>query len=605
MPGHKDFLSARPGRSYPILDFAQRTDFAQGSNFSQGAEFAQNTPAPESLAGEWADSHSIEEMLRDSQRSFATLANHVPQLVWMCTPDGMNIYFNQRWVDYTGLSLDESYGTGWSKPFHPEERQIALDAWQEAVRTHGKYSVESRLRAADGSYRWFLVRGEPLGGLNGNVLRWCGTCTDIEEFKQAETMLRTGRKHMESVVNSLPCCVALISGESGESGGDLRLQLVNPSYQALAPGRPMAGKTVDEVWPELYPGFGDVCREVLAMGKPCFADDQPLDLSRFEGGPAQRTYFSWSIHRMDLGENHEVGLLTTGWETTERKRAEEALLRSEKLASAARMASSIAHEVNNPLAAVMNTLYLARMNADDTDAVRRYLDMADGELKRIVHLTRQTLGFYRESSLPIDTSVAITLDGALDLLSAKIKAKEATVIREYRGDPHTMAIPGELLQVFSSLLLNSLEAIGDGGQIRLRLSEITCPPDGRAVLRVSVADTGRGIEAATLPRIFEPLFTTKTDTGSGLGLWVARQIVEKHGGAIRLRTQTAAGRSGTTFSVLLPVQPVTPDGQPSSGPKYEPDALPNKAPGRQGNSVPGWQPNRESEQPSPRLLLLR
>jgi PAS domain S-box-containing protein len=131
-----------------------------------------------------------EKALLESEAKFRTLANFVPQMVWMCTPDGLNIYFNQRWVDYTGMALEESYGKGWNTPFHAEDKQLAWDAWTCAVATGETYRVESRLRAADDSYRWFLMQGVPLRDASGNIAMWFGSCTDIEDMKQAEQGMR-------------------------------------------------------------------------------------------------------------------------------------------------------------------------------------------------------------------------------------------------------------------------------------------------------------------------------------------------------------------------------------------------------------------------------
>jgi two-component system, cell cycle sensor histidine kinase and response regulator CckA len=138
-----------------------------------------------------------EAELRDSEQLFRTLAESVPQLVWMCQPDGMNIYFNQQWVDYTGLTLEESYGHGWNKPFHPDDRQRAWDAWQVATTKLGEYSIECRLRRADGEYRWWLIRGVPLRNAAGKVLKWFGTCTDIHEGKLAVEKLKLFRALIE------------------------------------------------------------------------------------------------------------------------------------------------------------------------------------------------------------------------------------------------------------------------------------------------------------------------------------------------------------------------------------------------------------------------
>ena len=245
---------------------------------------------------------------------------------------------------------------------------------------------------------------------------------------------------------------------------------------------------------------------------------------------------------------------------TQRKQAEEALLRSEKLASVGRMAASVAHEINNPLSAVTNTLYLAKSSLYEPGLAQVYLDMADDELKRVSHITRQTLGFYRETSTPTTVSVNAIANSAVDLLVAKVKLKRAKVERQFDGDLGVTAVGGELRQVFSNLVANSLDAIAEGGAIKVRVSKSTCVNTGQARVRVTVADNGNGIAAATLPHIFEPLFTTKETTGSGLGLWVSKQIIDKHKGSIRVRSSTNGICRGTTFSVLIPVN-AEPTGQ--------------------------------------------
>ncbi len=132
------------------------------------------------------ESKQAEIALRESEEEFHSLAEAMPQLVWIARADGWNIYFNQHWMDYTGLTLEESLGRGWNKPFHPDDRQRGWDAWRNAVATTGIYMVESRLRRADGEYRWWLLRGVPLQDAGGNILKWFGTCTDIHDLKMAE-----------------------------------------------------------------------------------------------------------------------------------------------------------------------------------------------------------------------------------------------------------------------------------------------------------------------------------------------------------------------------------------------------------------------------------
>lgn len=237
---------------------------------------------------------------------------------------------------------------------------------------------------------------------------------------------------------------------------------------------------------------------------------------------------------------------------TARKQAEEALLRSERLASLGRMAATISHEINNPLEALTNLLFLAS-HAEGLPAIaRERLDEADTELRRIAHITRQSLGFYRESSAPALTNLNDVVESTIELLKGKIRARQVTVERQWRSEQPITAVAGELRQVFSNLLANSLDAVDDGGIVKVRTSSCMLR-DGRRGVRITVADNGKGIEPQARKHVFEPLYTTKGVIGTGLGLWVSRQIVEKHRGFIRMRSRQTGAHKGSTFSVLLPV----------------------------------------------------
>ena len=247
-----------------------------------------------------------------------------------------------------------------------------------------------------------------------------------------------------------------------------------------------------------------------------------------------------------------IGYLLIGTDNTARKQAEEALLRSEMLASAGRMAASIAHEINNPLDAMMNTLYLIRTTVGLPAQALEFLDIADGELLRIAHITRQTLGFYREFSAATSNSASDLISSVVNLLQAKIKANGAEVEQQCDDQLQMMGIAGELRQVLANLLANSLDAIGLDRRIVLRASASVDPNNGNRRIRITVADCGHGMGIATTKQIFEPFFTTKGTVGTGLGLWVCKQLVEKNGGSIRVRSTTEEQRRGTTFSVTLP-----------------------------------------------------
>jgi two-component system, NtrC family, sensor kinase len=260
-----------------------------------------------------------------------------------------------------------------------------------------------------------------------------------------------------------------------------------------------------------------------------------------------------SVRQHELTEAAELLVTQLQSEIVARKKTEEALTRSEKLASVGRMAAVLAHEINNPLAAVMGIIYLMQNTNNLPASVAENLERADGELKRIAHITRQTLGFYRESLHLAAFYVAPLLGSVLDLLKSKIQSRRATVEEQCDPNLEMTAMQGEVRQVISNLLLNSLDSIDTGGRVVLRASISTSPTDRSQRVRITVSDDGRGIDESVLPQIFEAFFTTKGAIGNGLGLWVSKQIVDKHGGSIQVRTATVGPQHGTTFSVILPM----------------------------------------------------
>jgi PAS domain S-box-containing protein len=238
-------------------------------------------------------------------------------------------------------------------------------------------------------------------------------------------------------------------------------------------------------------------------------------------------------------------------DVSDRKKAQETLLRTEKLATLGRLAASIAHEINNPLEAATNLLYLVQISDGLPDEAKGRLDTAASELRRVAHITRQSLGFYRETSGPSEVSVTRLIDDTVDLLRGKIALKDIQVHRAWDGDVRMNAVPGELRQVFSNLLSNSLDALPPGGDILIRVKVLGGPEDPN--VRVTFADNGPGIPADMHPRIFDPFFSTKGDRGTGLGLWVTKQLVEKHGGLIRMRSRSQPPGTWTAFAVTLPM----------------------------------------------------
>lgn len=226
---------------------------------------------------------------------------------------------------------------------------------------------------------------------------------------------------------------------------------------------------------------------------------------------------------------------------------------TQRLITVGRLAASIVHEINNPLESVTNLLYLLGEETSLSDSARGYLDMARRELDRVSKISHQTLNFVREAPSPQRTRIDELLDEVLSLYGRRIAEKNITVRRQYDYSEETTVYPGEMRQVLSNLLTNAIEASAENGSLCLRIrgSRSWSDPGVRGI-RISVGDNGSGMEPAVQRRLGEPFFTTRGQKGTGLGLWVTRSIVQRHGGEIQLRSSTAPGRHGTVFSIFLP-----------------------------------------------------
>jgi PAS domain S-box-containing protein len=240
---------------------------------------------------------------------------------------------------------------------------------------------------------------------------------------------------------------------------------------------------------------------------------------------------------------------------TERKRAEAALVRTEKLAAAGRLAASIAHEINNPLEAVINLCYLAKLTAVNPET-RSYIEMAEEELGRVAHITSQTLRFHRQQSAPAETDLGEMARAIVSLYEGKLAQSGIAVSFECETAPALFCYAGEIRQVLANLVANAIDAMPGGGTLRLRVRRGTDWRSGASAVRVTVADTGTGMSAETQRRIYEPFYTTKEEVGTGLGMWVSAGIVEKHQGSLRVRSRVRGAErsrvSGSVFALLLP-----------------------------------------------------
>jgi signal transduction histidine kinase len=233
--------------------------------------------------------------------------------------------------------------------------------------------------------------------------------------------------------------------------------------------------------------------------------------------------------------------------------ADEALRKSEKLLVAGRLAASISHEINNPLASVTNLLYLIGTSTSLQEA-KAHRDIAAGELARISEIVTQTLRFYREQSRPSVVQITDIVDSALLFYRGKLTNAGIAVEKDFRECAPILAVGGELRQVILNLISNSLDALQRGGTLRIRAANTRERSNGsRPGIRLTFADSGCGIQPAIRKMLFEPFVSTKGDTGTGLGLWVSSQIVGKHGGKIQVKSRAQSNDTGSVFSIFLPL----------------------------------------------------
>jgi signal transduction histidine kinase len=239
----------------------------------------------------------------------------------------------------------------------------------------------------------------------------------------------------------------------------------------------------------------------------------------------------------------------------ERHAAEKALRKAEKLAVAGRLAATLSHEINNPLASVTNLLYLISVSSS-LDDTKKYAEIAVRELARVSEIVTENLKFHKESTTPVAVHVAQVVNIALSLYQARLAAAEITIERDLRECSPVLGRPGELRQLILNLIANAVDAIGRGGILSIRIAPTHEHNNGsRPGVRISIGDTGSGIRPDIRNTLFEPFVSTKGETGTGLGLWVSSEIVRRHGGTIKVKSRAYPPLTGTVFSVFLPSHP--------------------------------------------------
>lgn len=275
------------------------------------------------------------------------------------------------------------------------------------------------------------------------------------------------------------------------------------------------------------------------LGTVCVIDTKPRTLA-----PSQ-------VNALEALSRQVMVMLGSRLTSLEREKATAALLQSEKLAAVGRLASSMAHEINNPLEAVTNLLYLSRQRAEDPEQ-KSWLDQADLELRRVSVVANQTLRFHKQTSKPQAITCLSLFSTTLGVYEARIKNAGITVEKRKRANEPIECFEGDIRQVLSNIVTNAIDAMANGGRLIVRSREGTDWQTGRKGLVLTLADTGTGIDHDTQCRMFDAFFSTKGIGGSGLGLWISADIMQRHEGKISIRSSQKAGQNGTVVALFLP-----------------------------------------------------
>jgi PAS domain S-box-containing protein len=482
------------------------------------------------------------EELRESESQFRSLANSIPQLAWMADANGGIFWFNQRWYEYTGTTIEQVKGSGWKTLHSSEHLERVTNKFNHSVETGQDWEDTFPLCGKDGRYRWFLSRAVPIRDVNGKVARWFGTNTDITDRMLNEQALSEQARLLDLTSDAIFIW----------SADDQILYWNSGATKMYGYSREEAnGMSIHKLLRTKFP-------------EPLDAINTKFQQSGSWAGQLVHTRKDGSEVVVDsrwvLDPSSRKGSFTvmqTNTDITDRKRAEEALVKSERLAAMGRLAGIIAHEINNPLEAISNAFYLLHDHPSLDEEARYYSRLAEEELARIVHITRQTLSFYRESQQPMALSLSEILDNVVELQSRKLQLNRIILKKNFRttGTIHGFSV--ELKQVFLNIITNAAQAMPEGGELRLDLTESREWKSGQPGLRVNISDTGVGIDARNSKKIFEPFFSTKEAKGTGLGLWISRGIIQKYGGSIRFRTMRFKTGNVTCFSVFIPGNAVT------------------------------------------------
>ena len=385
----------------------------------------------------------------------------------------------------------------------------------------------------------------PAGEIGGTLV----VCTETTDTILAKRLQQREMERLANLFEQAPAFFAVLSGP------DYVFDMVNGPYVQLIGHRSVLGKSLREAVPEAEEqGFLKLLDGVYRTGEANVGRGIPIQLARLPDHPLELRYLDFVYQPKREPDGSVSGIIVLGVDVTDARRSEQILLQSEKLNAVGRLASSIAHEINNPLEAVTNLIYLAQSAAVNQET-RHYLATAEIELRRVSAIANQTLRFHRQSTNPTPVTAPGLIDATLPLYQSRISNAHVKVERRDRARRPVTCLDGEIRQVLSNLIANAVDALSaTERRLLIRSRDSTDWRTGRSGVTLTIADTGSGMSGDTISHVFEPFFTTKGNKGTGLGLWISLEIIDRHRGSLKVKSRQAAHGSGTVFTLFLPCE---------------------------------------------------
>jgi PAS domain S-box-containing protein len=498
--------------------------------------------------------------VRDEQ--FRALAETIPQLAWMADPTGARDWFNQRWYDYTGATRDEPKGWGWRKFHHPDYVDRVFDGIRRSWETGEPWEDAFPLRGKDGQYRWFLSRAQPIRDADGNVIRWFGTSTDINELREAELArdralaeAKTERERLYEVFMQAPAAITVYEGPEHV------FTVANALYYEAVGKRDIIGRTVRDVLPELVgQGFFELLDAVYSSGTPYSAHEHVVRLDRDADGVPEQYYFDFVYQPLKNAGGSTFGILVHAMDVTSQVHARKEIAAARAEAERANKAKSeflaaMSHDLRTPLNAIggFADLVAEGVYGPVTEDLRKAMARIRRAASHLLTLINDILSFakieagrvqLRIADVPVEEVVA----SAGTLIEIQAAKKGLSYAARPGTDPVRVHADRErTTQILTNLLTNAVK-FTDAGSI-----VVGWRADGRAV-RIDVRDTGRGIPADKLVCVFEPFVQAgrsaeEQQQGVGLGLAISRELARAMGGDLTVESVVA---QGSTFTLRLP-----------------------------------------------------